>query len=97
MSDVYMDVEAVQAMAQKFWGLKERADQISKAVEVAIVTLKGAAMLGLVAAEAEAAYLEEIKPKLDKKADNLAELAGDLESAVRAYQHGDALGATRFH
>ncbi len=97
MADVYMDVEAVQDMAKKFFGLYERAEQIGEAVEVAILTLKGAAMMGLVAAEAEAALLEEIKPRIDKGAANLAEFGRDLEAAVRAYQHGDALGASRFH
>jgi len=97
MPDVYMDVEAVQDMAKKLFGLSERAKQISEAMYMAIATLKGAAMMGLAAAEAEAQYLEHLKPQIDEKAAFMDELGKDLESSVRAYQNGDALGATRFH
>ena len=97
MAQVYMDIPAVQGMAKKFEEIGHKVQQISKAMAMAIVVLKSAAFVGAVGGAVYAAFLERLKPRLDQYADKCAELSKDLESAVRCYQHGDALGAEKFH
>ncbi|MGD2145108.1 MAG: type VII secretion target [Anaerolineae bacterium] len=97
MADVHMDVDAVKKMADQFYSVGEKAEQISKAMGTTIAVLKAAAFTGAVGAAAHAEYLETLKPMVDRYAGKCAELSADLESAIRSYEHGDALGATRFH
>lgn len=94
--EVYMDIPQVQSMSNFFGDAGELLHAVSSALEVLSATLKATAFVGLVGGYAVAAYLDQIKPRVDTAAQKMEELNGDLNSAVDAYQRGDELGSTRF-
>jgi len=95
--DVYMDIPKVRDLSKKFGEIGQQLEQISKAMEMTIALLKTSAFMGNVGGAVQAQYLESVKPQVDGFGKKCAELGEDLEKSVKAYENGDALGATKFH
>ncbi len=93
---VFMDTEAVTGMAERFQQISDVMKAVSKALEIAIMTLRITAFVGLVGGAAVERYLSRIKPQVDKLASKCGELHLDLISAVVAYRDGDTSGSKRF-
>ena len=94
---VYMDTDAVRAIAKKFQELGELLENVSSKLEMLMNRLKMTAFMGLVGGYAVIAFIQTIKPQIDRMAQKCEELHGDLNQSVDAYERGDAEGATRFH
>ena len=94
--EVYMDIPAVRGIAQNFGQMEQVLRATSKALEVAITTLKTTAFVGLVGGYAVASFLDGIKPVIDGYANKCDEMNNDLNASVTAYENGDARGSTRF-
>jgi hypothetical protein len=94
--EVYMDVPAVRGIARNFGQMEQVLRAMSRSLETAVATLKTTAFIGLVGGYAVAAFLESVKPVIDRYADRCNEMNNDLDASATAYQNGDAQGATRF-
>jgi hypothetical protein len=95
-NEVYMDIPQVQNMAKGFKGFGDVLDAVAKAMEAISASLKATAWLSLGATYAAAQYIDRIKPNVQKAANKMRELSGDLESAIRSYRDGDNSGSRRF-
>ncbi len=93
---VYMEVDAVIGMANKFSQLSDVLKTVSRALEVAMSTLKMTAFVGLVGGAAVERYISLLKPQVDKMANKCSELNLDLMGAVVSYRDGDTSGSKRF-
>jgi hypothetical protein len=94
--EVFMDVPAVRGIARSFGQMSDVLQVASRSLETAIATLKTTAFIGLVGGYAVAAFLESVKPVVDRYAARCTEMNSDLNASATAYQNGDAQGATRF-
>lgn len=95
--EVYMDVPAVQNMGRQFENIGNILEGVSAALEALMTVLKMTAFIGLVGGFAVERYLAQLKPVIDRLAEQCIEIGGDLAASARAYQNGDAMGSTRFH
>jgi hypothetical protein len=95
--EVYMDIPAVHQMAKNFGNIGDVLATVNQTLEILVNTLKATAFIGLVGGGAVIAFIEMIKPHIKNMSDKCKELNRDLESSVRAYERGDAQGATRFY
>lgn len=93
---VFMDVNAVQNMANRFDQISDVLKNVSKAMEIAITTLRITAFVGMVGGAALERYLSRIKPEVDKLAAKTSELHMDLMGAIVSYRDGDSSGSKRF-
>jgi len=98
MSDqgVYMDVEAVQGVADSFSTMADVMNGVGQALEIAIGILKATAFFGMVGNMAMAMYLEGIKPNVDTLATKFGDLNMDIIGAIVNYRDGDTSGSNRF-
>jgi hypothetical protein len=96
VQQVYMDVPAVQALADTFTRLSDICKAVSKALEAASVTLRATAFVGMVGGAAVDRYINILRPKVDDLAKKCTELNGDLRGAIMAYRDGDTSGSKRF-
>lgn len=94
---VYMDTEAVQGIADGFETAADVLQAVSRALQVAMDTLKATAFIGLVGGMAVERYLSVIKPQIDNMAEYCEEIHRDLESAIQHFENGDEEGASRFY
>ncbi|MBW6472842.1 MAG: hypothetical protein K0B14_06940 [Anaerolineaceae bacterium] len=94
--EVYMDVPAVQKIASNFGKFGQTLKRIAKGLETAIMVLKATAFVGMIGNLAVASYLERIKPRVEKLAEDMIELQHDVNAAVKHYQTGDLSGSARF-
>jgi hypothetical protein len=94
--EVFMDVPQVQKMAESFGNFGEILKGVAKALEAAIMVLRMTAFVGLVGGMAVERYLNMVKPRVEKMADKMIELRGDLQGAINHYQTGDESGSRRF-
>jgi hypothetical protein len=95
--EVYMDIPAVTQIADTFGTIAETLATVVKVLEALITTLNVTAFIGLVGGKAVAQFMEMIKPYIEEMGKKCEELDKDLKTSIRAYQNGDAQGATRFH
>jgi phage-related protein len=93
---VYMDVDAVQGLADGFQNMGDVMNTVGQGLEIAIDVLRASAMFGMVGNLAIAAYLDNIKPAVQKLADKFSELNRDLIGAIVSYRDGDSSGSKRF-
>lgn len=93
---IYMDVPAVQSMADGFRGAGEVLNGVSTALEAAIMILKVTAFIGLVGGFAVEHFLSQIQPKVKVLAEKCDELNMDLIGAIVSYRDGDDSGSKRF-
>ena len=95
--EVFMDVPAVQGLGNKFGDISEVLTQVSNAMEALMTVLKITAFIGFFGGKVIEMFLEQLKPIIDKLAEQCGEMATDLAASAQAYQNGDAQGGTRFH
>ncbi|MDO9027827.1 MAG: hypothetical protein Q7U68_03085 [Candidatus Roizmanbacteria bacterium] len=94
--EVFMDIPQVQKMAGAFGNFGDVLKGISKVLETTIMVLRTTAFVGLVGGIAVERYLSVIKPRVEKTAQKMLELQGDLQGAISNYQTGDDSGSRRF-
>lgn len=94
---VYMDTEAVGNISEGFGTAADVLQSVSKALEVAMQTLRATAFIGLVGGLAVERYLSAIKPQIDNLAEYCQEINGDLKAAIEHFENGDEEGASRFY
>lgn len=93
---VYMDIDAVQGIANILGGTGALFKNVNQGLSIAIETLEFAALTGIIGAGALKWYLEGIQPHVDKLAVTMEELCRDVSAAIRSYRDGDTSGAKRF-
>jgi division protein CdvB (Snf7/Vps24/ESCRT-III family) len=96
-NEVYMNIPEVQNISKTFGTVSEVLKGVCTAIQVLTDILKGTAFIGLVGGLAQAHFLEIMKKQLDQIATKCDELSKDVAAAVKAYENGDAQGATRFY
>ncbi len=94
---VYMDPSAVSGIATRLGSLGNILINVNQAMERLMGRLKSTAFVGRVGGNAVASYLDVIQPQIKQVADKCLELEQDLQASIKAYEQGDAQGATRFH
>ena len=94
--EVYMDIPRVEQMSKNFQTFGSVLEGVSKALLAISMAMKATAWLSLGATAAVAAYADRIRPNVDKAAQKMHELSGDITSAVKAYRDGDRSGSTHF-
>ncbi len=94
--EVFMDIPQVQKMGEAFGNFGDILQGISKVLEMTIMVLRTTAFVGLVGGIAVERYLSVIKPRVEKMAQKMLELQGDLAGAISNYQTGDDSGSRRF-
>ena len=94
--EVYMDIPRVEQMSKSFNTFGDILKGVAKALLAISIALKAAAWLSMGATAAAAAFADRIRPNVEKAADKMHELSGDITSAIRAYRDGDLSGSKRF-
>lgn len=94
--EVFMDIPAVEKMSKDFNNFGNILEGVGKTLEALSLVLKATAWISFGATAAAAAYIDRIKPAVQKAADKMHELSGDIMSAIRAYRDGDYSGSRRF-
>ncbi len=94
--EVYMDIPRVEKMSKDFETFGDVLDAVGKTLEALSIVLKASAWLSLGATAAAAAFVDRIKPNVQRAAQKMHELSGDIQSAIRAYRDGDFSGSRRF-
>lgn len=95
-SGVFMDIDAVQRMADGFRSMGDVMKSVGQGLEIAIDILRATAMFGMVGNLALAHYLDGIKPHVDRLGEKFSELNFDLIGAIISYRDGDSSGSQRF-
>ena len=95
-SEVYMDIPQVEKLATSFMAFHEILNGVAKVLEALSRSLQAAAWISFGATAAAAAYIERIKPNVQKASNKMEELSKDIRSAINAYQRGDYSGSRRF-
>jgi hypothetical protein len=94
---VYMDVEAVQGMADSFSTMSDLLLGIERVMHAAMLTLRSTAFVGMVGGAAVERYLGTIQPLVKRLADKFHEMHLDLLSAVVYYRDGEESGRRLFY
>ncbi len=95
--EVYMDIPAVENMSNQLANISEVLAAVNMVLEGLSMILKTTAFIGMVGGYAVANFIDRIKPYIKEMSDKCEELSKDVKASVRAYERGDALGATRFY
>jgi hypothetical protein len=94
--EVYMDIPRVEQMSKSFKKFGSVLQGVSKALHAISISLKLAAWISFGSTAALAAYVDRIRPNVDKLAKKMHELSGDITGAIKAYRDGDLSGSKRF-
>lgn len=94
--EVFMDIPRVEQMSKSFETFGSILEGVSKALLAISIAMKATAWISFGATAAAAAYADRIRPNVDKAAQKMHELSGDIVSAIRAYRDGDTSGSKRF-
>ena len=94
--EVFMDIPRVEQMSKSFKTFGDVLEGVGKALMAISIALKATAWLSLGATAAAAAFVDRIRPNVDKAAQKMHELSGDITSAIKAYRDGDLSGSKRF-
>lgn len=94
--EVFMDIPAVQSMADRFGNFSEVLKNVSKVLEGAMMILRVTAFVGLVGAAAVERWISTIKPNVDRMAAKMEELQRDIQDAIKSYRDGDNTGSSHF-
>jgi hypothetical protein len=94
--EVYMDVPRMEQVSNSFESFGSVLEGVSKAMLAISKALKAAAWISAGATAAYATYLDRIRPNVDKLANKMHELSGDITGAIKAYRDGDLSGSKRF-
>ena len=94
--EVFMDIPRVEQMSKTFETFGSILEGVAKALLAISIAMKAAAWVSFGATAAAAAYADRIRPNVDKAAQKMHELSGDITGAVKAYRDGDLSGSKRF-
>lgn len=94
--EVFMDIPQVEKMSKDFATFGEVLDAVAKTLEALSMIMKATAWISLGATSAVAAFIDRIKPNVQKASAKMKELSTDIQSAIRAYRDGDYSGSRRF-
>ena len=94
--EVFMDIPRVEQMSKSFKTFGDVLEGVGKALLAISIALKATAWLSLGATAAASAFVDRIRPNVDKAAAKMHELSGDITSAIKAYRDGDLSGSKRF-
>jgi hypothetical protein len=94
--EVYMDIPAVEQMADAFGTFGDVLKTVAQGLEKAIMVLKASAFVGLIGGMALERYLSLIKPRVENMSKKMHELRSDIKGAIMHYQTGDDTGSRRF-
>ena len=94
--EVFMDIPVVQRMADSFGSFSDTLKSVNKTLEAGMNMLKATAFVGLVGGTALEKYVGVIKPNVEKLAEKMTELQGDINGAIKAFRDGDYTGSRRF-
>ncbi len=94
--EVYMDIPAVEKMGNDFKNFGDVLNAVAKALEAISFVLKATAWISFGSTAALSAFVDRIKPNVQRAANEMIELSGDIQSAIRAYRDGDYSGSRRF-
>ncbi len=94
--EVFMDIPRVEQMSKSFKTFGDVLEGVGKALLAISIALKATAWLSLGATAAASAFVDRIRPNVDKAAQKMHELSGDITSAIKAYRDGDLSGSKRF-
>lgn len=97
VEEVYMKVPAVRDISKLFGGISEFLTDVSNVLELLSDTLKSVAFIGLVGGQVWILVLETIRPKIQKLAEQTAEISRDVDASATAFENSDQQGATRFY
>ncbi|MFZ6026294.1 MAG: hypothetical protein ACOYYS_01145 [Chloroflexota bacterium] len=95
-AEVYMDIPQVEKMSKTFETFGETLDAVAKVLRTISLLLKAAAFISLGSTAAASAFIDRIQPRIQKLAEKMKELSGDITGAVKAYRDGDLSGSQRF-
>lgn len=94
---IQMDVPKVKGMGKTFGDIGDVLDGISKVLQALLAILRSTAFVGMFGGWAIQSYLEQLKPVIDRLAEQAKEIGKDLVASATAYENGDAVGSTRFY
>lgn len=94
--EVFMDIPAVQSMADRFGNFADVLKSVSKVLEGAMNILRVTAFVGLVGGAAVERWISIIKPNVDRMAAKMEELQRDIQDAIKSYRDGDNTGSSHF-
>jgi len=94
--EVFMDIPRVEQMSKSFDTFGDILQGVAKALLAISIAMKAAAWISFGATAAAAAYADRIRPNVEKAANKMHELSGDITGAIKAYRDGDLSGAKRF-
>ena len=94
--EVFMDIPRVEQMSKSFQTFGTVLEGVGKALMAISIALKATAWLSFGATAAAAAFVDRIRPNVDKAGQKMHELSGDITSAIKAYRDGDLSGSKRF-
>lgn len=94
--EVFMDIPRVEQMSKSFETFGSILEGVAKALLAISIAMKAAAWVSFGATAAAAAYADRIRPNVDKAAQKMHELSGDITGAIKAYRDGDLSGSKRF-
>jgi hypothetical protein len=94
--EVFMDIPRVEQMSKTFETFGSILEGVAKALLAISIAMKAAAWVSFGATAAAAAYADRIRPNVDKAAQKMHELSGDITGAIKAYRDGDLSGSKRF-
>jgi hypothetical protein len=97
MADVYMNIEEVQTIADRYERIAGILHEVARVLELAMNTLKATACIGLVGGLVLQRYLEVIKPIIEHAAEYCEQIHIDLEDTIERYIRGDEIGSGRFY
>ena len=93
---VFMDIPEVEKIAKSFDTFGEVLQTVAKVLQGISMILKATAFISLGGTAAAAAMIDRIQPRINTLGQKMEELAGDVDSAIRAYRDGDLSGSKRF-
>ncbi len=96
-NETYMDIPGVQGISKTLAGVAQALRAVEAALTIMIQALFASLFVGNVGAAAQIKHLQETKRQVDQMADKIEEMVKDVDTAVAAYERGDAEGATKFH
>jgi hypothetical protein len=94
--EVYMDIPQVERMSKSFETFGDVLDGVAKTLRAVSMALKAAGWISLGGTAAAAAFVDRIIPNIQRAANKMKELSGDIASAIKAYRDGDMSGSKRF-
>ncbi len=94
--EVFMDIPQVEKMSKSFDTFGDILDAVAKTLQALSVVLKATALISLGGTAAASAFIDRILPNVKRAASKMKELAGDIQSAINAYQNGDYSGSKHF-